>query len=431
MSDDFQEELLTGDGKWWEFLDPQTYEVRDDLPQATQSSADQLDWSRRKQRRGPVGFSFFIHCDVCGHGIPPDFTFCVRCGGAPRSRSIPRTFTVVVAELNGPTAREMAGELIVAAGQDLKGQEVDALLSDLPAVFNVHGPKDRVAALAAKMSEIGIASRAFCVDDPSVPWLRETAESMIRQTPKLVTTLAVLALGAGLGWFWSWAALVVALMAVGALFYRELQWYRQRYEVNLDTMLQLLTGFDPQTAQTAQQTLRAITDTHARESVTVCLMEYYTLTQQIRAHRAIYGEVLARTGDTLQELMADVLVLAHRYAKLDDFLATNPPARIRQQIAELESAGAADRQARAMADSEIAALSEQLRSIEKMDASRAAFRSQLSTLAQSMESIRVRFAAVRAHPSEDAFRELAFDEALRELDIELEVFEETTAAIGR
>lgn len=430
MSDDFTDDLLTGDGKWWEFLDPQTYEVREDLPRATHSSAHELDWSRKPARRGPVGFAFFNHCEDCGQGVPPDFTFCVHCGGSTRSATRAQTFTIVVVRLEDEQARATAREVFTQAGYNLAEEEVAALLVDLPAVFNVTARRDQVAALTAKLAEIGVVARAFSVDDPSVPWMRETAESIIRKTPKLFAALALVAAGLALAWFWSFVGLLLAGFAIVGLFVHELRWYRHRYHVQLDVMLGLLTGFDPTTAGVARETLRMMSDKEARASVTICLMEYYTLTHQIRSHRVVYGGVLDRTGEALEELMADVLVLAHRYAKMDDFLKANRPAALRQRVEQLRQLAAGDPGAAATFEAEIEVIEDQLATMTKMEDARLSFRQRLATLARAMESMRTRFAAVRAQPSEQAFRSLEFEEALRELDEEFEVFEETLAVVG-
>ncbi len=434
MSDDdeFTSELLTGDNKWWEFLDPQTYEVRADLPAPTRSTSVQLDWSRAKTatRGQPVGFSYFNHCEDCAQGMPPDFTFCVHCGGAPRSSSPLRTYTIVIAKLSDDRALEAGTELLTAAGNGLEPTEIERLFADLPVVFNVTARRDQTAALTAKMAEIGIAARGFSVDDPSVPWIRETAESLLRDTRKFGLTVAVVLAGMGLAWFVSPFWLLAAVGAMTALFVRELNWYRERYHLQLDVLLQNLTGFDPDTAAVARETLRLMSDREARGSVTVCLMEYYSLTQQFRAQGAIYGPVLQRTAEALEELMASVLVLAHRYAKLDDFLRANPPAALRQRLDELEARATTDRDAQAMNDAEAKSLTDQLASMQKMEATRGAFRERLAALARSMESMRTRFAAVRAQPSDDALRSLDFDAALKELDEEFEVFEETLAVVG-
>lgn len=431
MSDDFADDLLTGDAKWWEFLDPQTYEVRDDLPRPTHSSSEQLDWSRKKTRRGPVGFAYFNHCNSCGQGVPPDFTFCVHCGGLARSTSRAQTFTIVIARLEGERAQETAEELFTTAGHDLSVEEVSALFAELPAVFNVTARRDQVAALTAKLSETGIAARAFSVDDVSVPWFRETCESLIRKTGMLFLALGVFAAGIILSWFWSPVALLLAIGALVGIFVRELRWYRERYHVDHEVLLQLLTGFDPMTAKVARETLQLMSDREARQSVTVCLMEYYTLTHQIRSHRDVYGAVLDRTGEALEELMADVLVLAHRYAKMDDFLRSHRPAALQQRLDELREQAFTDPATAKMVAAEVAALEEQLATMRQMEDARQTFRERLSTLARSMESMRSRFAAVRAQPSTEAFERLEFEEALQELDEEFEVFEETFAVVGQ
>lgn len=425
MSDEFEEKLLSDGGKWWEFLDPDTYDVKENLPTATKSSADKLDWSRVESRRsGPVGFAFFNHCSECGQGVPPDFTFCVHCGGEPRSVDRPETYSVVIADFDGD-GREHARELMVSAGSGLDAEEVDAILDDPPAVFNVTARRDQAAALVAKLAEVGVQARTFPVDDPSIPWIRESLESIARQPAKLGGTMVALFATLIASFFWSMFFLPIGLLAVGSFVVRELNWYRDRYHVSVQRLLELLTGFDAETAAIARETLRSLRDRGVRKHVTVCLMEYYTLTQQIRSHDAVFGGVLRNARFALEELMADVLTLAHRYAKLDSFVANNPPARLEQRIDDLRVRRPDDRHAAAMIDKEIAMLEEQLQQVHKMDDSRRAFRERLATLARSMEQIRTRIASVRARESADAWTRLGVDDTLEELEREFDVFAET------
>jgi hypothetical protein len=429
MSDDFEEQLLTDGGKWWEFLDPETYDVKEDLPAATRSSSDKLDWSRIEEKRpGPVGFAFFNHCSDCGQGVPPDFTFCVHCGGDPRSTDRPETYSVVIAGFEGE-GRESAVELFVSAGTGLEPDEVDAILDAPPAVFNVTARRDQAAALVAKLAEVGIQARTFPVDDPSIPWIQEAVESIARQTWKLAGMMVVLLSTIAVSYYWSLFFLPIGLLAIGAFIVQELRWYRSRYHVDVRRLLELLTGFDAETARIARETLRNLGDREVRKHVTVCLMEYYTLTQQIRSHDAVYGGVLQNARFALEELMADVLTLAHRYGKLDAYVASHPPARLEQKIEDLRVRRADDRHAAEMIEKEIAVLHDQLEQVRKMDESRRAFRERLGTLARSMEQIRNRIATVRARASRDAWTEIGVDDALRELEQEFEVFEETFAVV--
>lgn len=431
MADEFEKKLLTDGGKWWEFLDPETYEVRSNLPTATHSSADKLDWSKREaiRRRGPVGFGFFVHCADCGNPVPPDFTFCVRCGGEPRSANRPAVYSLVITALESPTAREAARELVCATGTDLGANEVDAILDDLPAVFNVTARKDQAAAIVAKLAEVGIRGRSFAVDDPSVPWIREAAESVVRQPAKLFACVAVVIGTLAASFFYSLIFAPIGLLALGGFLVRELAWYKRRYHLDARRVLELVTGFDSETARVARETLRSLSDREVREHVTVCLMEYYSLTQQLRAHEPVFGAVLESARETLESLMADVLTLAHRYSRMDAFVAANPPAPLRQRIETLRAKSPGDPAAAQMLTHEADVLEDQLRSVEQMDASRAAFRERIGALAISMEHLRTRVSAVRAQPSEDAWRALAIEESLRELDEEFEVFEETFASV--
>lgn len=429
-SSDVEAQILTGDGKWWEFLDPETYQKPEGLQAANRTTSDQLDWSRAPERRraGPVGFSFFTHCADCGQGVPPDFTFCVQCGGDPRSNRRPEVFSLVLKSFDNPQAQGDAADLIVQSGVDLERAEITRILDQPPAVFNVVATQDQVAALTAKLAEVGISAKGFAVEDASVPWVQETFESIFRQPPKL-GVFALLAAATALGWVAAWWLSIVGIVALVAFFVRELIWYQSRYALQINRLLELVTGFDHETAMVARETLRSMSDREARGYVTSCLMEYYSLTQQIRAHAAVYGEVLSRSQRALGELMADVLGLAHRYARMDDFVAQNPPAALEQKIGRLQDSLPSDQAARAMSERQITVLQGQLEAVRTMDASRQTFRERLRALATSMESLRHRIATVRVQPSEEAWRELHMEEALRELEDEFTIFEETLEVV--
>ncbi len=423
--DDFEKRLLTDGGKWWEFLDPETYQLEEGLAQGERRMSAELDWSRkRKRNRGPVGFGFFLHCRDCGNPVPPDFVFCVRCGGEPRSRHPLANWALVIEEPESAHGRATAVELLASAGIGLDPAEVDRLFEDPPVVVNFTAYRDQVAALVSRLGEIGVPSRSFAVDDPSVPWLREGVESLVRHPAKLASIVALAAVALVGGIWFSWILLVVGALGAAVIFWRELQWYRDRYHLDASALLAGFTGFDRETSTRAADTLGKLGDKQVREQVTVCLMEFYALNQQFRIHAPEYGPTLERTRTALAELMDDVLGLASRYARLDDYIARNPPELIRQEIEEARS----DPSERAAQT--VAILTEQLRTTEEMEASREPFRAQIRALATRMEGLRRRVVALRAKPSEEAWREAAIESALEEIELEFEVFEETFAVLG-
>ena len=246
----------------------------------------------------------------------------------------------------------------------------------------------------------------------------------------MILALIVLATIAA-SWLYSFLLLPIGLLALGGFLVRELAWYRSHYHLDMTRLLQHVTGFDAATSLQARETLRELTDDDVRANVTVCLMEYYALTQQLRAHEPVYGAMLETTRRALEQLMSDVLALAHRYARVDRFLAGNPPEVTRQRLDMLRSRQPTDGAAARLIEQEVAALEEQLHTTAQMQASRESFRQRIAALATSMELMRTRVAAVRARPTEEAWRAAAIDEALAELDREFEVFEETFAVVDQ
>lgn len=428
---DFQQTLLTDVDKWWEFLDPQTYELVDDLPQPTRTSASMLDWSKTRgtRSRRPTGFGFFNRCDSCGRPVPPDFTFCVHCGGVPHSPAQLSTWTIVVKELDGDEARETAVRVVMEGGQDLGLEELRGMFRQLPAIVNTTARRDQVAALVARLAEQGIYAKSFPVDDPSIPWIRETIESIVRRPAALATLAALVGISALL-----WVNLSVAIgvffgLASLAMFGgRAFRHYTDRYTVDVHRMLEAVTGFDHDLADEASGLLRRLRDTEVRGYLTICLMEYYTLLQQFRGHAAEgYGGALSRASGALEALMGQILRVCGKYARLHDHLASTEPAAIEARLAEIEQERVGvDATTRKLLDGEATYLRDQLADLAKMAALQRSFHARLGALTTSMESLRARVASLRVRTvAVTDWEAVSLEDVLAELDDELEVFEQT------
>lgn len=426
-----KETLLTDDNKWWEFLDPETYEVKDNLPTATRASSDLIDWSKRRatERRGTLGFGFFNRCDQCGQPSPPDFSFCPRCGGTPTSPGPGQLWTVIIKEFENETSMQAAAEILAESGHDLGVNEVYRMLSAPPAVFNMYERKGRVHALVQKLAEIGVYSKSFPVTDPSIPWITETAESVARDTRALALFSGVVAATFALGIFVSGWFYVIGLATLAALGWRRFQWYKRRYQINPNTALDRINGFDGGLADETRQLLADIRDKEMREYLSICIMEYYTLHQQFRKHEEVYGDVLLRTRHALHELYEQILNACRRYADLTFHMDGVEPAALRSRISELRSKRAGkDARALKLIDDEIAHLKSEGRQYNKMKDLAQKFRERMQALTGSIEALRVRMQSLKtAEAARD--EDVSMEEILAELDDEMQVFEKTFHAL--
>ncbi len=428
--DDLENKLLSGDGKWWEFLDPETYQVKDNLPAATRSSSGMIDWSKAQKKRspGPLGFGFFNRCDACGHPCPPDFTFCVHCGGNPRAPQSIYTYTIVIKEVDNPAARDAVAEIITEASHDLQLAEVSKILDELPAVFNVHERKDRIGAVLTRFAELGVYGKAFNVQDPSIPWISETFETILRDPKILVLALAAIAASVASLVFVGWGLFFVSLLALFGLFYYRLTWFRGRYEFDVNRVLDRCSGFDGIRSDAVDR-LSRIQDDDVRGQLTICLMEYYALHTQFRAYESEYGDVLLRSDHALRELMEQILSVSGKFADLEFHLAGIEPAALNQRAAalqqKLESAGPTEAD---LIQKELATLNKERQQYGQMKDLMQQFRQRMRALASAMEALRVRVASVRRE-RDARFEEIPMEAILRELDDELEVFEQTVHAL--
>lgn len=426
-ADQLKQTLLTDDGKWWEFLDPETYEVKDNLPTPTRSSSDLIDWSKKRetQRRSTLGFGYFNRCDKCGQPSPPDFSFCPRCGGTPHGPGPGQLWSVIITEFESETSKVAAAEIIAESGHELGVNEVHAMLEQTPAVFNMYERKGRVHALVQKLAEIGVYSKSFPVSDPSIPWIRETAESVTRDTKMLAAFSAAIAIALGLGVFVSGWFYFIGLATVAAMGWKRFQWYKERYQIDPNAALDRINGFDGGLADETRSLLRDIRDEEMREYLSICVMEYYTLHQQFRKHEEVYGDVLLRSRHALHDLFEQILNACRRYADLTFHMDGVEPAQLRARIGELRSQRAGqDPRAAKLIDDEIDHLKKEGRQYNKMKELAAKFKERMRALTGSIEALRLRMQSLKTAEAARA-EDVSTEEILAELDDELQVFEKT------
>lgn len=429
-TDELGDKLLTDDRKWWEFLDPDTYDVKGDLPTVKRVTSDMLDWTslRATQRRLPIGFGFFNRCRECGQPAPPDLTFCVHCGGQPMSPQSVKRYSIVIKELRDHDARDRVAEIIASSGFDLKLGEVTIMLDALPAVFNVDVRKDRVAAIVARLSELGVGSRSFASEDISTLMLKETFETIVRDTPQTMTFLGVLVGSLVLGFFVYWPLALIGFGFLAWLFHNRREWYDSRYRLDDVQLLNHLAGFDDDVARQAAELLRRTKDSEIRRSFTTCLMEYYALHQLMRQQTDHYEGVLSVSDAALRDLMTKIVETMSRFSSLHSALEGLDPASGRARLAEIESRIAAtmDEGTLKFLEQEKSHVQAQKNQVEKVGAAREQFAARMHAMAGSLEAMRSRMTHVSVMREG---MEVRMEDVLKELDDELDVFEQTFAEL--
>lgn len=428
--DDFDAKLLTDVDKWWEFLDPVTYDTREGahakgVPSAT---ADRLDWTvvRKTERRGPVGFGFFHRCEDCGRPVPPDITFCVHCGGPPHGFGRRDPFTVVIKRFEDADAAEACVELLSVGSSEVSVEELRKVVSRPPIVFNVRAQREEVAALVARLTDLGIYARSFSTDDPSIPWISETAESFLRRPARgaVFAAIALAALFASV--LFSWAILPFGLIALGFYFHTQMQWFKSHYHFNSGNLLRSMTGFDDGRALEASDLLKSLRDQDVKASLTVAMMEYYTLQQALRSHEGIYGDVLAGTREILVELLDQILASCARFQRIEHFLSQARPTELESRIASLEAeiAASTDPETSGYLQRELTSVVRHLETHRRLLTVREDFRVRLEAMTRSLETLRSRLETARARVSA-RWEDVDMEKILAELDDELVVFEQT------
>lgn len=427
---EFDSQLLTDVDKWWEFLDPITYEVNEGSHArgVASATADRLDWTavRSTERRGPVGFGFFHRCADCGRPVPPDITFCVHCGGQPHGIRTTQPYTVIIKRFEDDDAVETCIELLQAGAGEVSPAELRHMTARPPVVFNVRARREEVAALVARLSEIGIYSRSFSTDDPSIPWFSETFESFLRRPGRSLLFVAIAALTMIFSVTFSWGVLPFGLIALGFFFNLQMQWFKGRCHFAIGRLLRAVTGFDSGRATEAASLLKGLRDDEVRGSLTVALMEYYTLQQTLRTHEGMYGRAIEGTRELLVELLDQILQSCARFQRIERFLGQARPSEMEARIASLrqELRTAPDAETRGYLQRELDAVIDHFDTHQRLQKIRDDFRTRLRAMTRSLEALRSRLDTVRANVSA-RWEDVDMEKILAELDDELVVFEQT------
>ncbi len=421
MSDDFEKKLLTGDGKWWEFFNDENEIKQPDHP--PEDFSDQLDWSKKRaldRAQGPIGLGFFHRCIQCNKAIPPDLTFCVYCGGTPRADRRSERFAIVVNQSEDSFSIDEAALWISEAIPGTNRSEIASILSDPPAVFSIIARRDQVSTLCARMNDIGIYANGYLMKDAPVNWVRETGESALR-SPLKMGVMIVLTAAIIYTLFFLNPMLILPILAITfGLGSQEFRWYQEKYTIDTTRALNHASGFNQMLIEESVYLLKHIRDTEIKELLSICLMEYYSLSQGFRAEQNLYGDVLEHARNHLSELLESIFGICETYSKLEKL---EHPRVIQQKVHELKSRPNAE-----LFKNQISEFEKQVRVAEKNIIAMEKIKAQFRIISLKMEALRTRFLQIRERRDRDSSH-YDLDTILAELDLELEIAEETIHSV--
>lgn len=422
MSDNFEKKLLTGDGKWWEFLSEENQIQQLDLP--TEDFSDQLDWSKKRaldQVRGPVGLGFYHRCIQCNKAVPPDLTFCVYCGGIPRADRRPQEFAIVISGSEDDFSINEAALWISASIPGTKRSEIESILSDPPAIFSIVARRDQVSTLCARMNDIGIYATGHLIADAPINWIRETLESAFRSPAKIAVIASIIIASVVIFLFLSWLLLPLLFAGAWGLSVLELKWYQQKYTMEVQPALNHASGFDQGLTEESIFLLQNIRDAEIRHLLSLCLMEYYSLSQGFRSEQSVYGDVLESARSNLNQLLESIFNICEKYQQLEKL---EHPKVIQQRVLELKSRP----NAQSVFMDQITEFERHVKVAEKNLIAMEKIKAQFHVISLKLEALRTRFLQVRdtRYGNSDNYD---LESILVELDLELEIAEQTIEAV--
>ncbi|GEM_PF-5759991 len=420
MSDDFEHKLLIDDGKWWDFMSADSGIKSLDGP--SEDYSDQLDWSKKRaldQMRGPVGLGFFHRCIQCNKALPPDLTFCIHCGGQPRTTQSAQEYAIIIKGSEDRFAIDEAALWISSSIPKTNVKEIGAILADPPAVFTISARQEQISTLCARMNDIGIYASAHCADEVPINWVRETAESVVRTPLKIGIALGMVLASLGIMFFVSLWMIPVLLALVFVLGQRELVWYKRKYRIQIYPALNHASGFDHQLSEESIYLLEHLRDPEIKRLLSICLMEYYALSQGFRAEQSVYGDVLEQARGDLFLLLENIFNICEKFINLEKL---EHPKVIQQKVLELQSRD------KTIFGDQIREFQRQVSVAEKNLVMMDKTKSQFEVITLKLEALRTRFLQIRdskyGHPEE-----IRLEDILEELDKELEIAEQTIQSV--
>ena len=431
--------LLQGKEAWWHFLEAKgrgelTPELNHDAAELQLEQVGRI--AQREERQRTARFELHstrnVLCDACGAQIPADLSVCVHCGRRATFVEERHGHLLIIDEVEERDVLDEVAELIGASNDALNASEILSALQQPPAVFSFPGSTIHGEALVARLGELGVRASVEVRSTRRVSMPREVVESILRSPVQISLWLAAFVIwGVALLFVPLFGALAGALVTFIGLYVWHAQTFVERYEIDVESILDELTGMDRRIKYNTSEILRALRDEEVRRLLTLCLMEYYAIWRQLSAAPPSMRPLLNDLRVNLRGLLYQILDACARYVDLHSyFISQNLDAL----AAELESLDerwvrSDDPREREVLTRQMSQRQRQLKTAREVEAMLPPFRQRLSAMCSSMEALRARVVSMtltRASTSED---EALVEQIMLDLDDELHVFERTLAEV--
>ncbi len=368
-----------------------------------------------------------LRCDRCAAQIPADLTFCVYCGAAPRFMAAMRWQLLIVDKIDDPDVLEEVSCILEQGNQNLSAREIRHALGQPPAVFYFHGRDEHAAALVDRLFEIGIHARTSYADKPDVAMTREIIESVVRNPSYVGMWIFALLLCTALAFVVSPLVAMVGFLLAGLILaYVQSSAYRTRYELQVTSVLNALTGFDQGMVQQAIHTLGRLEEESIRELLTVSLMEYYAIWRHLSAAPLEVRPLLTEVKENLDDLLIQILGSCAKYAELHGFVSRHDVDKINAKLADLrhKQLATSDSGQLATINAQILELERHLKTIDDARRVLDPFADRLQGMLANFEALRARVAALTMKSTTAHDEDAMMHQIMLDLDTELDSFED-------
>ena len=431
--------LLQGKDAWWHFM---AAKARGTLTPELDGEEIELELEsvgRIAQRERIDALAKFqphhtssLRCDRCGAEIPGDLTFCVYCATPPNFRAAAHGQLLVIDKIEDEDILQEVAQMLGSSNDTLDPKELEDALRQPPGVFYFPAVDEHAEVLVDRLGELGVRARLSHEEAGDVGMIREVFESVARSNRAIGAFIAVFA-------FWTALAFVVKVpFAIAGilistfllLFYQRWQ-FAKRYELDVEKLLNTMTGMTPDIKQRATKGLSSLEDEEVKQLLTLCLIEYYAIWRQLSAAPPSMRPLLGGLRENLQELIHQSLDACLRYSDLHGYLKLQDLDKLEQEIADLDRQllETEDPKAREMMRRRLGQRHKQLLSAREVSDAMPVFKERLRAMCASLETLRARVISMTLTQTSSAADEALVQQVILELDDEMLVFEQTLAEV--
>ena len=433
-------QLLQGKDAWWHFMAAKAQGERVLDFDAGDGEELELELVGRMAQRESLDNAPKFHphhtsslrCHACSAEVPSDMTFCVYCAAPPSSLTSARGQVLVIEEITQESLLDELAEMLAASSPTLGLAEVRSALLEPPGVFFFPARDEYAQALVSRLAEIGVRASLSHQHSAEVGMVREVFESVLRDRRALGIAAFLLcawaALAIVLSPLFCMAGIVLTLLALGAIQYRR---FETRYELDVDSALNGMTGMTSDIKERAQRGLVSVQDKEVRQLLTLCLIEYYAIWRQLASAPPAMRPLLGELRKNLHELVHQILDACLRYGELHSYAAMHDLEELEREASKLgeQLLALEDAESRRMLRRQIDQRERKLLSLREVHARMPPFKQRLQAMCSSLESLRARVVSMTLATHISSSDEVLVQQVMLELDDEFAVFEQTLAEV--